>query len=128
MEPVIEHAVEFARDEWDDVDDRHRHRHGSTREPSVHRRRRGHELHWRRHLGKRFVEVAAEAGENAVKFQTHIQWAELSESGIRASGHGDLYEWLRQQELTEDHRSRYQVPEGNLFRRKRGAGKPRDSQ
>ncbi|WP_336001790.1 N-acetylneuraminate synthase family protein [Halorientalis halophila] len=53
-------------------------------------------------LGKRFIEEAAKAGADAVKFQTHIRDAEMSEPGMQELGFGDLYERLREQELSLD--------------------------
>jgi N-acetylneuraminate synthase/N,N'-diacetyllegionaminate synthase len=43
-------------------------------------------------LAKRFIEVAADAGADAVKFQTHIADAEMVEVGMRSIGAGEVYE------------------------------------
>jgi len=43
-------------------------------------------------LAKRFIELAAGAGADAVKFQTHIADAEMSESEMRAIDAGDVYD------------------------------------
>jgi N-acetylneuraminate synthase/N,N'-diacetyllegionaminate synthase len=43
-------------------------------------------------LAKRFIEVAAKSGADAVKFQTHIVDAEMVESEMRSIGAGDVYD------------------------------------
>jgi len=43
-------------------------------------------------LGKAFVREASAAGADAVKFQTHVQSAEMVESEMRDLGHGELFE------------------------------------
>ena len=43
-------------------------------------------------LAKRFIEVAADAGADAVKFQTHIADTEMVESEMRAIDVGDVYD------------------------------------
>ncbi len=43
-------------------------------------------------LAKRFIEVAADAGADAVKFQTHIADAEMVESEMRAIDAGEVYD------------------------------------
>jgi N-acetylneuraminate synthase/N,N'-diacetyllegionaminate synthase len=56
-------------------------------------------------LAKRLVEAAAQAGADAVKFQTHIAGAEIAESAMRDLGFGDLYERIETYELSvEEHR------------------------
>ncbi|MFC3959077.1 N-acetylneuraminate synthase family protein [Halovivax cerinus] len=55
-------------------------------------------------LAKRFIEVAASAGADAVKFQTHLADAEISEPAIRSIGAGDVYETVAECEWTaEEH-------------------------
>jgi N-acetylneuraminate synthase/N,N'-diacetyllegionaminate synthase len=55
-------------------------------------------------LAKRFVEVAAESGADAVKFQTHIAAAEMAESAMRELDFGDLYDRIATYKLSlEDH-------------------------
>ncbi|WP_247730617.1 N-acetylneuraminate synthase family protein [Halovivax limisalsi] len=57
-----------------------------------------------RRLAKRFIEVAAEAGADAVKFQTHIADAEMVESAMNEVGAGEVYETVRECEWSvEDH-------------------------
>ena len=53
-------------------------------------------------LAKRFIEVAAEAGADAVKFQTHIADAEMVEEEMREVGAGDVYDTLAQCEWSLD--------------------------
>lgn len=56
-------------------------------------------------LGKAFVEEAAAAGADAVKFQTHVPDGEMVESEMRDLGLGDLYERMGGYELSmEEHR------------------------
>ncbi|GAB7008110.1 N-acetylneuraminate synthase family protein [Halorubrum trueperi] len=56
-------------------------------------------------LGKAFIEEAAEAGADAVKFQTHIPSAEMVESEMDALGMSDLYDRMGVYELSmEEHR------------------------
>ncbi len=43
-------------------------------------------------LAKRFIEVAADAGADAVKFQTHIADAEMVESEMRSIDAGEVYD------------------------------------
>lgn len=43
-------------------------------------------------LAKRFIEVAAEAGADAVKFQTHLAEEEMVEEEMRKIGAGDVYD------------------------------------
>jgi N-acetylneuraminate synthase/N,N'-diacetyllegionaminate synthase len=55
-------------------------------------------------LAKRFIEVASEAGADAVKFQTHLADAEMVESEMRSMGAGDVYDTVVQCEWSvEDH-------------------------
>lgn len=57
-------------------------------------------------LAKRFIEEAADAGADAVKFQTHVQSAEMAESAMRELGMGDLYERIGEYALSiEEHRA-----------------------
>lgn len=56
-------------------------------------------------LGKAFVEEAAAAGADAVKFQTHVPEAEMAESEMDALGMSDLYDRMGVYELSlEEHR------------------------
>jgi len=56
-------------------------------------------------LAKRFIEVAAEAGADAVKFQTHIADAEMVESEMRAIDAGEVYDTVAECEWSiDDHR------------------------
>ena len=56
-------------------------------------------------LGKAFIEEAAVAGADAVKFQTHVPEAEMVESEMRELDMGDLYERMGVYELSmEEHR------------------------
>jgi N-acetylneuraminate synthase/N,N'-diacetyllegionaminate synthase len=69
-------------------------------------------------LAKRLVEVAAEVGADAVKFQTHIQKAEMAESAMRELGFGDLYERIGTYELSAaEHRElkRHCADHGLMF-------------
>lgn len=43
-------------------------------------------------LAKQFIEVAADAGADAVKFQTHIAASEMVESEMRSIGAGEVYD------------------------------------
>jgi len=45
-------------------------------------------------LAKRFIEVAADSGADAVKFQTHVADAEMVESEMRRIGAGDVYDTI----------------------------------
>ena len=51
-------------------------------------------------LAKRFVDEAATAGADAVKFQTHIASAEMVESEMDAIGFSDLFDRIDRYELT----------------------------
>lgn len=51
-------------------------------------------------LAKTFVDEAAAAGADAVKFQTHIAGAEMVESEMDAMGFGDLFDRVDRYELT----------------------------
>ncbi|MCS4198110.1 N-acetylneuraminate synthase family protein [Salinibacter ruber] len=51
-------------------------------------------------LGKAFIEEAARANADIVKFQTHVRDAEMAEEAMRDLGYGDLYERISQQEFT----------------------------
>ncbi|WP_280537345.1 N-acetylneuraminate synthase family protein [Halopenitus sp. POP-27] len=53
-------------------------------------------------LAKRFIEVAADAGADAVKFQTHIVDAEMVESEMRSIGAGEVYDTLAVNEWSLD--------------------------
>jgi len=53
-------------------------------------------------LGKAFVEEAADAGADAVKFQTHLPTAEMVESEMRDLDMGALYERMGVYELSMD--------------------------
>ena len=56
-------------------------------------------------LAKSFIEAAAEAGADAIKFQTHIPGAEMVQSSMEELGFADLFERMKTYELTEeDHR------------------------
>ena len=56
-------------------------------------------------LGKAFIAEAAAAGADAVKFQTHVQSAEMVESEMRALDMGGLYDRMATHELSmEEHR------------------------
>ncbi len=56
-------------------------------------------------LAKRFIEVAADAGADAVKFQTHIADAEMVESAMREIGAGEVYDTVAGCEWTiKEHR------------------------
>lgn len=56
-------------------------------------------------LAKRFIEVAADAGADAVKFQTHLADAEMVESEMRSVGAGDVYDTVAECEWSiEQHR------------------------
>jgi len=56
-------------------------------------------------LGKAFIAEAAAAGADAVKFQTHVQSAEMVESEMRALDMGGLYDRMADYELSmEEHR------------------------
>lgn len=55
-------------------------------------------------LARKFIESAAEAGADAVKFQTHFAEAEMVESEMRAIGAGEVYDTVAQCEWTvEEH-------------------------
>lgn len=57
-------------------------------------------------LAKRFIDVAAASGADAVKFQTHIADAEMVESEMRAVGAGEVYDTVAECEWSvEDHRA-----------------------
>jgi len=51
-------------------------------------------------LAKRFIEVAADAGADAVKFQTHIADAEMVESEMKSIGAGEAYDTVAACEWT----------------------------
>lgn len=53
-------------------------------------------------LAKAFIEEAAKAGADAIKFQTHLQEAEMARSAMADLGYGDLYERMADFELTVD--------------------------
>lgn len=53
-------------------------------------------------LAKTFIEEAARADADAIKFQTHIQSAEMSQAAMAKLGYGDLYERMEDFELTVD--------------------------
>ncbi len=56
-------------------------------------------------LAKRFIEVAADAGADAVKFQTHIADAEMVESVMRSIGEGEVYDTVADCEWSiQEHR------------------------
>lgn len=56
-------------------------------------------------LAERLIEEAAEAGADVVKFQTHVQSAEMAESSMRDLGFGDLYDRLGTYSFSlEEHR------------------------
>lgn len=52
-------------------------------------------------LAKRFIEIAAECGADAVKFQTHIADAEMSELAMREIGAEDVYETVENSEWSK---------------------------
>lgn len=55
-------------------------------------------------LGKAFIDAAADAGADAIKFQTHIPDAEMNRPEMERIGRGDVYEAVAQHELSEsDH-------------------------
>lgn len=53
-------------------------------------------------LARRFIKVAADAGADAVKFQTHIADAEMVESEMRAIDAGDIYDTIAECEWSLD--------------------------
>jgi len=53
-------------------------------------------------LAKRFIEVAADAGADAVKFQTHFADAEMVESEMREIGAGEVYDTVADCEWSID--------------------------
>lgn len=53
-------------------------------------------------LARVFIEEAAEAGADAIKFQTHLQAAEMARSAMEELGFGDLYDRMADFELTEE--------------------------
>ncbi|OYR74024.1 N-acetylneuraminate synthase [Halorubrum sp. E3] len=53
-------------------------------------------------LAKRFIEVAADAGADAVKFQTHIADAEMVESEMRSIDAGEVYDTVADCEWSLD--------------------------
>ncbi|MDB2276589.1 N-acetylneuraminate synthase family protein, partial [Halorubrum ezzemoulense] len=56
-------------------------------------------------LAKRFIEVAANSGADAVKFQTHLADAEMVESEMRSVGAGEVYDTVAECEWSiEEHR------------------------
>ncbi|WP_152418648.1 N-acetylneuraminate synthase family protein [Halorubrum distributum] len=56
-------------------------------------------------LAKRFIEVAANSGADAVKFQTHLADAEMVESEMRSVGAGEVYDTVADCEWSiEEHR------------------------
>lgn len=59
-------------------------------------------------LAERLVEEAAAAGADAVKFQTHVQSAEMAEGAMRELGLGDLYERIGRYSLSVDEHKRLQ--------------------
>ncbi len=60
-------------------------------------------------LAKRFIEVAASAGADAVKFQTHLADAEMSEPAMRSIGAGDVYETVAGCEWTVEEHEKLQA-------------------
>lgn len=57
-------------------------------------------------LAKAFIEQAAGAGADAIKFQTHFQAAEMARSAMQDLGYGDLYDRMGEFELSvEEHRN-----------------------
>lgn len=55
-------------------------------------------------LGKAFIHAAADAGADAIKFQTHVSDAEMVHSEMERIGRGDVYEVVAKHELSEsDH-------------------------
>lgn len=54
-------------------------------------------------LAKAFIEEAADAGADAIKFQTHLQEAEMAKTAMIDLGLGDLYERMATFELSADH-------------------------
>ncbi|QKG92038.1 N-acetylneuraminate synthase family protein [Halorubrum salinarum] len=56
-------------------------------------------------LAKRFIEEAADAGADAVKFQTHIADTEMVESEMRSIGAGEVYDTIADCEWSiQEHR------------------------
>lgn len=56
-------------------------------------------------LAKRFIEVAAGAGADAVKFQTHLPDHEMQETEMRQIGAGEVYDTIKECVWSEsDHR------------------------
>lgn len=53
-------------------------------------------------LAKRFIEVAADAGADAIKFQTHIADAEMVESEMRSIDAGEVYDTVADCEWSLD--------------------------
>ncbi|WP_049987349.1 N-acetylneuraminate synthase family protein [Halobellus rufus] len=53
-------------------------------------------------LAKRFIEIAADAGADAVKFQTHIADAEMVESEMRTIDAGEVYDTVADCEWSID--------------------------
>lgn len=56
-------------------------------------------------LAKRFIEIAANSGADAVKFQTHLPDEEMVESEMRSIGAGEVYDTVAECEWSlEEHR------------------------
>ena len=51
-------------------------------------------------LGKAFIDAAADAGADAIKFQTHIPDAEMVRSEMESIGRNDVYETVSEYELS----------------------------
>lgn len=65
-------------------------------------------------LAKRFIEIAAAAGADAVKFQTHIADAEMVESEMRSIGAGEVFDTVAESEWSlEAHRELQSAAEAN---------------
>ena len=67
-------------------------------------------------LAKRFIEVAADAGADAVKFQTHLADSEMVEAEMRSIGAGEVYdtvvdcEWsVEEHQELQSHADAYDV-------------------
>lgn len=55
-------------------------------------------------LGKAFIDAAADAGADAIKFQTHVPEAEMVRSEMERVGRSDVYETIASHELSRaDH-------------------------
>lgn len=65
-------------------------------------------------LAKRFIEIAANSGTDAVKFQTHLADAEMVESEMRSVGAGEVYDTVAECEWSiEQHRELQSHAEAN---------------